>query len=358
MRGDMIMKLENTERLLKAKLAAGEFDTYAVMAGFDDGKGNDRVSAIITSPGTGVDTYFDIASMGKVLVTSTLALHAVSEGRLSLDDKLTRFFKVPSDKSEITIRQILTHTSGILRRELPDETVAGGREAIIDFILSTPLGFNPGEHYCYSCSAYLLLGYLLEIIYGMTLDRIFDKYIKKPLGLTRAAFNIPVNEPDVAVTYYRAEPGDCLVADSIVYKLKGVAGNGASFWTLADIRRFIGAVLSKNEKLYPEEYFALAEQNYTKELEESWGLGYLFVDERYTQTGRLFPSGSFGHCGNTGTSFFMNRENGLYTIILTNATRFSYMRRNYTTCDYGETMRMREEVHNPIYDDLKEQGLL
>ena len=352
------MNLEKTERLLKSKLTAGEFDTYAVMAGFDDGKGNDRASALITSPGIGADTYFDIASMGKVLVTSTLVLHAVSEGRLSLDDKLTRFFKsVPSDKSEIRIRQILTHTSGILRRELPDEVVSGGREAIIGYILSTPLGFTPGEHYCYSCSGYLLLGYVLEIIYGMTLDKIFDKYIKKPLGLTRAAFNIPLDEPDAAVTHYRAEAGDCLVADSIVYKLKGVAGNGASFWTIADIRRFIGAVLSKDERFYPEEYFALAERNYTKELEESWGLGYLFVDERYTQTGRLFPVGSFGHCGNTGTSFFMNRESGLYAIILTNATRFSYMRRNFTTCDYSETMRMREEVHNAIYDDLKAQGL-
>ena len=57
------MNLEKTEKLLKSKLASGEFDTYAVMAGFDDKKGNDRVSAIITSPGTGAATYFDIASM-------------------------------------------------------------------------------------------------------------------------------------------------------------------------------------------------------------------------------------------------------------------------------------------------------
>ena len=73
---------------------------------------------------------------------------------------------------------------------------------------------------------------------------------------------------------------------------------------------------------------------------------------RYPQTGRLFPAGSFGHCGNTGTSFFMDRRSGLYVILLTNATRFSYMRRNYRSCDYAETMRMREAVHEAIREDI------
>ena len=104
--------------------------------------------------------------------------------------------------------------------------------------------------------------------------------------------------------------------------------------------------------LYAPEIYAAAETDWTPDFEEGRGLGWVIVDGRYPQTGRLFPAGSFGHCGNTGTSFFMDRRSGLYVILLTNATRFSYMRRNYRSCDYAETMRMREAVHEAIREDI------
>ncbi len=353
------MRLDHAEACLDGCLAAGEFDTYAVMAGFDDGTGRDRSAAVITSPGTDADTLFDIASMGKVLVTAALLLHTFPSGRIGPDDTLPRFLDdVPADKRGITIRQLMTHTSGILRRPIPDEVVAGGRDAILRYMLGMPLGFEPGTKMVYSCWGYLLLGYLLEIVYGEPLDRLFAEIIGGPLGLTRTAFNIPPDTPNAAVTHYRAEAGDCLVADSIVYQLQGVAGNGASFWTLADIRRFVGAVMARDALLYPAAYYALAETDCTPDFDEGRGLGWLIVDGRYRQTGRLFPAGSFGHCGNTGTSFFLHRASGLYVIALTNATRFSYMRRGYKTCDYSETMRMREKLHNAIRDDLAEQGMV
>ena len=342
------MELACAKRYLDNKVADNEFDTYAVTVGI---YGKDTAS--VTSPGADEDTYFDIASMGKVLVTAPLVLRADSEGRLSLDDTLTKFFdNVPEDKRQITVRQLMTHTSGILRHEIPNEIIAGGREAITAHILRASLGYLPGSKYVYSCWGYLLLGYIAEIIYGDTLDKLFYSYIKEPLGLTRADFNIPLNTPNAAVTHYRAEAGDCLVADSIVYQLKGVAGNGASFWTLRDIVKFVKAVMSKDPRLYPSGYYDMAEKDYTPDYDEGRGLGWLVTDGRYHQTGRLFPAGSFGHCGNTGTSFFMNRNSGLYVIALTNATRFSYMRRNFRYCDYGETMKMREELHNAISEDL------
>ena len=347
------MKLSHTKAYLDGALAAGTFDTYAVMAGFDDGRGGDRDAAVITSPGTDADTLFDIASMGKVLVTAPLILRLLPTGKLALDDTLARFLPgLPPDKQGITIRQLLTHTSGILRRPIPDEIIAGGRDAIIRYMLDQPLGFEPGTRMEYSCWGYLLLGYLAEILHGETLDRLFYRYIKEPLSLTRSDFNIPLTTPNAAVTHYRPAPGDCLVADSIVYQLKGVAGNGASFWTLSDIRRFVGAVLAKSPVLYAPEIYETAETDWTPDFEEGRGLGWVIVDGRYPQTGRLFPAGSFGHCGNTGTSFFMDRRSGLYVILLTNATRFSYMRRNYRTCDYAETMRMREAVHEAIRADI------
>ena len=78
----------------------------------------------------------------------------------------------------------------------------------------------------------------------------------------------------------------------------------------------------------------------------------MVVNENYKQTGKLFPVGSFGHCGHSGQSFFINREKNLYVIILTNATRFLNMKNNFKGYDYGEIMKMREEIHNAIADDL------
>ena len=72
----------------------------------------------------------------------------------------------------------------------------------------------------------------------------------------------------------------------------------------------------------------------------------------------LFPLGSFGHCGHTGCSFFMNREKNMYVIILTNATRFLNMKNNFNGYDYGVIMKMREDIHNEIYKDLQNGGLL
>ena len=358
------MKLEETKKYLDRRIDEGFLDTYVVMVtdGGDEG--------LISSPNAGADTLFDIASMGKVLVTATLILRAAGEGLLRLDDTLAKYYPdCPDEKRKITLRELLCHTSGILRVELPDEVVGADaisikrgsyadiitpevKDRIARYVLSRPLGFAPSTNYVYSCCGYLLLGFIAEKVYGDNLDILFDKYIKQPLGLARSCFDMPQGTPDSALTHYRAAAGDCMVADSIVYKLHGVAGNGASFWTANDIRRYILALLDYSELLYMREYYDLAERDYTPDFEEGRGLGWLMVDSRYKQTGSLFPAGSFGHCGNTGTSFFINRELGLYAIILTNATRFSYMAHDYKYCDYNSVMLMREDLHNAILRDI------
>lgn len=362
------MKLEETKKYLDRRIDEGFLDTYVVMVtdGGDEG--------LISSPNAGADTLFDIASMGKVLVTATLILRAAGEGLLGLDDTLAKYYPdCPDEKRKITLRELLLHTSGILRVELPDEVVGADahdivmcgkrgsyadiitpevKDRIARYVLSRPLGFAPSTSYVYSCCGYLLLGFIAEKVYGDNLDILFDKYIKQPLGLTRSCFDMPEGTPDSALTHYRAAAGDCMVADSIVYKLHGVAGNGASFWTANDIRRYILALLDYSELLYPREYYDLAERDYTPDFEEGRGLGWLIVDSRYKQTGRLFPRGSFGHCGNTGTSFYINRELGRHAIILTNATRFSYMAHDYKYCDYNSVMLMREDIHNAILRDI------
>ena len=349
------MNLENTEKLLLKKAKDKDFDSYAVIV---YAKGNEKC---LHSPNVNKDTYFDIASMGKVLVTSTLVLKTIDENRLALGDNLEKFFNaVPNDKKNITVEQLLTHTSGIVRYEIPQAAADAGSDAVAEFILNTPLSFEPGKSQIYSCNGMILLGYILEKIYDKSLEEIFNEKIKQPLGYTRSKFNIEINEPNAAICYRTenlnglSHPWD----DENIRILKTSAGSGGQFFTPGDINKFAKAVISKSETLYSQKVFDMAEKDYVGDIGEGWGLGWLIVDGKYRQTGKLFPIGSFGHCGHTGTSMFFNRSEDMYVIILTNATRFQNMKNNFKGYDYGLIEKMREEIHNEIYKDLKGQGLI
>ena len=132
---------------------------------------------------------------------------------------------------------------------------------------------------------------------------LLNEKLKKSLGYTRSKFNIAINEPNSAVCY-------------------------------------------RTKTLE-------AKKNYVTGFGEGWGLGWLYVDGKYAQTGKLFPIGSFGHCGHTGTSMFFSREKNMYVIILTNATRFLNMKNNFNGYDYGKICEMRADIHNAVSEDLK-----
>lgn len=341
------MNLRNTKIFMENLKKDNNLDSYAVMVY----KNGDK--QLITSENVDEKTYFDMASMGKVLVTSTLILKAVDMGLLSFEDKLSDFFKdIPSDKSDITIKQMLTHTSGIIRVPIPDRIADCGRDAIVWHILQPELQFKPGTSYVYSCNAYILLGFILEIIFDASLDKIYEEYLTKPLMLKRSKFNINKDEANAAICYRWKHMGKYRVDDENVYTLKGVAGSGASQSSIEDISKFCEAVLRRDSKLYSKELFELAEKNFTPLFSEGRGLGYLVVDENYKQTGKLFPIGSFGHCGHSGHSFFINRKEDMYAIILTNSTRFLNMKSGFRGYDYNIICKMREDIHNEIYKDL------
>ena len=346
------MDLSFTNQLMQDLQADHRVESWGVLVGI----GNERT--FISSADVNGDTYYDIASMGKVLVTTPLILHAVSEGKLSLTDTLPRFFDhVPENMQEINLLQMLTHTSGIVRFEYPPEAAEWSREENARQIIANPLAYEPGTRMRYSCNAMILLGFIAEKVYECTLDQAYEKYIKKPLGLTRSRFNIDVHEENAALCYRRKEVGAYRVDDPNVYLMKGVAGSGASFWTMSDIERYVDAVLRMDESLYARPLYRMAEADYNPWLELGQGLGWLIADERYPQTGKLFPRGSFGHCGHTGTSMFIHRQSGLFVVILTNATRCANIRSGFNGYDYGEVCAMRAKIHNEIRKDLVQQHL-
>lgn len=297
------MKLRNVEVLMKEKVENKEFDSYAVYVKI--GK-NEHA---FYSENVNEDTYFDIASCGKILITSPLIFQTIDKGMLSIDSTLKEIFEdVPEDKKEITVKQLLTHTSGIVRHNYPQDLTGKSHNDVAKEILERPLRYEPGKDYVYSCSGMILLGFILEKIYGDSLENLFEKFLKKPLGYTRSKFNIKVNEKNSAICY-RSENVDGLSSpwdDENVRIMQTSAGSGGQFFTLSDIKKYTNAIFQKDERLYSKEMFSIAEKQYAPDCaSESRGLGWLYVDEKYHQTGKLFPKGSFGHCGHTGQSIFL-----------------------------------------------------
>ena len=162
------MHLAGTTALMEDMRSRDFLDSYAVLVHHPEGE------ALITSPDVNQDTWFDIASMGKVLITAPLILKAIGEGKAALNNTLPQFFaNVPSDKERITLKDLLTHTSGIVRFEFPKECVNETHDQLAARILARPLAYPTGTDYVYSCHGYILLGFIAEKIWGNTLDTVF-----------------------------------------------------------------------------------------------------------------------------------------------------------------------------------------
>ena len=155
------MTLAKTKETLEAMRAAEVFGDYAVLVNL---RGKE---VLLTSDGVDEFTYFDVASMGKVLITTPLILRAVSEKRISLDSTLPEFFAdVPAHLAGVTVRHLLTHTSGIVRFEFPEEARSFDREQLAAMMLAHPAAFRPGKSMRYSCNGCILLGFIAEKVYG------------------------------------------------------------------------------------------------------------------------------------------------------------------------------------------------
>lgn len=139
--------------------------------------------------------------------------------------------------------------------------------------------------------------------------------------------------------------------DAEIKYLGGVAGNAGLFSNIEDITLYVRMLLENGGTLLSKTILDKAAKNYTCHMSESRGLGFLYVDEAYNQTGELFPVGSIGHCGHTGTSVFLNRDTGMYVIILSDATISTV--KKYGSENYDEVIGMREKLHNAVKEDLQ-----
>jgi CubicO group peptidase (beta-lactamase class C family) len=291
-------------------------------------------------------TLFDMASVTKIVATTTLALIATERGMLSLSDPVSRFFPVPADKRGMTVYHLLTHTMGIGHKSL----LKSGKdtESLVSYILSIPSDSPIGEAFRYSCPGFILLGKILEAVYGLPLSEATRRYVTEPLGMHSTCF-LPSRTGDF-VNSNRDPQAVGLVNDYNCRHLGGVCGNAGLFSSLSDMTRFVGFLRHHGAPIVSENTFRAVLKNETGHLSESRSIGYLYVDERYAQTGGLFKTGSIGHCGHTGQSVFFDSESEFYVIILSDATVSTV--RKYGKERYSEVTDMRRDLHAAIARDL------
>ena len=292
-------------------------------------------------------TLFDMASVTKIMATTTLALIAIDKKLLCADDPVNKFFTTPDDKKTLTVKNLLTHTMGIGHKPLNIE--GNNYENIQNYILSLPSDVKIGSEVLYSCPGYILLGKIIEKVLGGKLDKLFLQYIAKPLELKNTSFLPSKSQSFISSNLKESEIG--IVNDYNCKFLGGVAGNAGLFSNMDDICKYINMLENYGNPLITCETFNSAIKNYTINMSESRGLGFLYVDKKYKQTGKLFPEGSIGHCGHTGQSLFVDLKSGFYTVILSDATLA--VQEKYGYDKYEIVMKMREDIHNAIYEDLK-----
>lgn len=290
------------------------------------------------------NTSFDVSSLSKIMSTTMVALKAVESGRICLDDKLHHFFPVCYDKSELTIRNLLTHTSGITA-EMPLSSFGIKPHEAMAMILKSPYRYKADRETVYSCVGYILLGEILQKVYDCPLDEVAQKYVFTPLEMADTTYK--PSSKDIASTDFCKDIGDyaCgIVYDDNARFLGGVAGNSGVFSTLDDTIKFATMLASRGEGFLMPATFEMAVKNHTKSFSESRGLGFLLTGDRHTFAGDLLSEGSYGHTGTTGCSIIVDNKTGIYAILLTNRVHFGKENDGIT--------RFRKLFHNSIYGSL------
>ena len=269
-----------------------------------------------------VDTIFDCASLTKVIATTSSLMKLFEQGKLRLDDRVTEYLpEFQGGKSPITIRNLMTHFSG-LRPDLDLKPAWSGYETGIRMALSDKPTAAPGAHFVYSDINFLLLGEIVRRLSGQSLDRFAHQNIFEPLGMIDSMFQPPASLRDrIAPT---ETPLRGVVHDPTARSMGGVAGDAGLFSTADDLARFCEMMLGKGSRQGVRIFSPLTVEKFTTPQSPPdqpilRGLGW-DIDSPYSSNrGELFPIGSYGHTGFTGTSVWIDPNSQSYVILLTNS---------------------------------------
>ena len=275
-----------------------------------------------------LDTIFDMASLTKPLITATAVMQLYEQGMLSPNDPVSLYLPdfSANGKQDITIRQLLTHYSGLPPDLSLTDPWEGKQEAYTRAFAATPI-HPPGVQFVYSDINFIVLGALVEKISGLTLDQYARRFIIAPLGLTHTSYLPPASWiPKIAPTQY--DLGGMLrgvVHDPTSRRMGGVAGHAGLFSTADDMAVYAQNLLDRlagRPSHFPLSRIVLQKMTAPQQPATGTALrGFGWdIDSPYSSNrGTLFPVGSFGHTGFTGTSLWIDPASDSYVVLLTNS---------------------------------------
>jgi CubicO group peptidase (beta-lactamase class C family) len=321
---------DGARRVLERAIAARTFPAAAVDVGTTAGSlWQDAVGTLTADPfsAAAIDTPFDLASLTKVLATTTVVMQLMATGRLRLDDRVAAFFEDwrGADRASVTVRDLLEHASGLPAR-LVDPPPASRREFEYE-ICRIALEYDPRTRSIYSDLGFILLGFIAEQRGGATLPRQFaDVMVRLELPLTfeldadlrrRAAPTLAMDDD--------ARRGRTLIGevhDNYAAALGGAAGHAGLFGTAPAVGQFARLVLgtARGDQRLPAPFTPGLVRTFTTKSSvpaSSRALGWDTMLPLSSCGGRM-SAAAFGHVGFTGTSLWIDPGRDRYFVLLTN----------------------------------------
>lgn len=301
-------------------------------------------------------TLFDLASLTKVIATTTTAAILYQRGLLELDAPILGVIpeflvdscgEVDPRRREVTFRMLLTHSSGLPAYEKLF-LKARNRDELLRAAFTMPLSADPGTRAEYSDIGFLILGAALERLAEESLDIFCRREIFGPLAMTSTTFNPPVASraqipptADDRTFRHRIIQGE--VQDENASVLGGVAPHAGLFSTAEDLARFAHAMLSGGQPILRPETVTLFTRRESAPAGTTRALGW-DTPSSPSQSGKYFGPTSYGHLGYTGTSLWIDPERQLSITLLTNRT--------WPDCSNQLIKQVRPEFHDAIVEAL------
>ncbi len=289
------------------------------------------------------DTVFDLASLTKVVATTTITLALASRGQLALGDPVAGYlpgFTACRD-GRVTIAHLLTHTAG-----LPDSRKfyrwCGSREELLSDLGQIPLDAPPGSRVVYSDLGFIALGEVVAAVAGEPLDAAVRRLVTGPLGMTATGFR-PNGPPDRFAATERREDGTAwtgTVHDENARLMGGVAGHAGLFAPAADLARFAAWWTSDDDAVVPAPRRRAATTCQTQGRGGRRGYGWVCPGDGFDILGGHWPPTAVSHTGFTGTSLALDPATGRWVILLTNAV--------HSGRDHTAVQALRRAVHAAV----------
>ena len=351
--------LNKVDTIVAAAIADSAFPGAVLLVAKDGYIVHEKAYGRMTYDPTAVpvstDALFDLASVTKVIATTSAVMHLVDEKRIALNDPVVKFIPEfgQNGKDKVTLYNLMVHNSGLQAWRKYYE-ICDSPKCELDSIFSAPLVYRTGDSTIYSDLGLITMGKVIENVTNTSLDKYVDSVFFKPLGMKNTMYNppqavwgkvVPTEVDSQWKKTYRAVKGR--VHDENAATLGGVSGHAGLFSTASDLVKILQMEL--NGGIYGGTRYLLEEtiKQFTKRQSDqsSRGIGWDTKSSESSFSGKYTSAKTFLHTGFTGTSVVVDPDKKVIVVFLTN--------RVYPTRNSSKIFKIRPAVHNAIFQSLK-----